>query len=133
MFYHPTFGSQYNVYSDIYIDGSGIHDGPVLHPWNDMASCNIGESDIEDLKRYFGDDYDECPYAITMTRKDGSKHNITLFGQGWDKVVKTGKAINHFSGVEMVSKEKLKGDPIPLPIIIGIIIVTAALIISLFL
>lgn len=126
MFFSPSFGNQYNVFSDIFIDHSGIHDGPILHSWGDVASCNIGESDVEDLKRCFGDDFYERPYALMLTHKDGTLHNITLFGQGLDKIVETGKAINYYSGVEMFSRESLEGKTTSLLIIIGAILAIAA-------
>lgn len=127
-----TFGNKYPVFSDIYIDKEGIHDGFVNYYWQDIKSGSIGESDPEEMKKYFGDDYDDRPFAIFLTKKDGSKHTITLFGQGWDKTIEIAKAINHYSGQSLISLKELEGKPIPLYVILCIALVVALMIISIF-
>lgn len=123
----PKFGESFNIYSDISIDGSGIHDGVMLHPWHEMKSCVIDESDKGELEWYFGDGYDERPYSIFITKRDGSRKSIILFGQGLENVVRAGMAINHYSGRDFISKEFIDGDPIPVPLIIGLVVLAALL------
>lgn len=126
----PKFGESYNVYSDISIDGCGIHDGVMLHPWHEMEACAINESDRGELVWYFGDDYDERPYSLFITKRDGSKKSIILFGQGLEDVIRVGMAINHYSGRDFISKKFIDGDPIPVSVIIGIVALTALLLLA---
>lgn len=122
----PKFGQRYNVCSDISVDGAGIHDGLMVLPWHDIEACTINESDKEMLERYFGDSYDERPFSIFITRKDGSRNSIMLFGQDLESAIKTGLAINHYSGRTFISKEWIDGKPIP-PYVFGGIALLAAL------
>lgn len=123
----PKFGASHHVFADKYIDDAGLHDGLVVHRWDDLAACSIGESDPAELKAYFGDDYDEHPFAIILTRKDGARHEITLFGQDWDKVVAAGEAINHYSGRQFIPAEQLQGKTMPASVVVAILLLTILL------
>lgn len=126
-FIRPKFNESYNVCSDITIDSSGIRDGAILYPWLDMKACVIDLTDREELERFFGDSYDEHPYSFYITHKDGSRTSLMLLGQGLEDVVKAGMAINHYSGRDFIPKRFIDGDPIPLSVIIGMVILAALL------
>lgn len=128
MFNRPKFKNRYHVFSDIYIDNVGIEDGFIIYRWDNIEVCAIGDSDVNELKKYFGDDYDERPFALTITLKDGSKRELTLFGQDWDRVADAAKAINHYSGRQLIPPEQFQGKPIPLSVIIAFVLLTAALV-----
>lgn len=127
IFNRPHFGDCYRVYSDIFIDGAGIHDGQVVHEWRDMLACSIALSDPLELKRYFGEGYDERPYAINILRKNGRAHTITLFGQGREKTMRTGLAINHYSGRKLIDKDLIDGGTIPAAVLVSLLLLSAAL------
>lgn len=126
-FIRPKFEERYNVYSDIFIDGTGITDGWNMYQWKDIRACAIDNSDPKELEWYFGKNYHEHPLSIFITLKNGARKSIILLGVSMEDAVRVGMAINHYSGRELISKRFIDGDPIPWYVIIGIVALAAVL------
>lgn len=133
-FVRPKFEERYNVHRDIFIDGTGITDGWSMYLWKDIKACSIDKSDPKDLERFFGKNFDEHPFSIFITLKNGARRSIILFGLRLEDAVRAGMAINHYSGRELISKRFIDGEPIPWAVIFGIFAFTTLLVaVSLYL
>lgn len=126
-FIRPKFKERYNVYSNIFIDSTGITDGWAMYPWKDIKACTIDNSDPKELEWYFGSNFQEQPFSIFITLKNGTRKSIILLGQELEDAVTIGMAINHYSGRELIPKRFIDGDPIPWYAIVGIIAFAALL------
>lgn len=133
-FIRPKFRKRYNVFSDIFIDSTGIHDGNRVYPWQDIKACSIDMSDPKELEWYFGKDFHEKPFSIFITLNNGTRRSIFLLGLNLENAVRTGMAINHYSGRELIPKKFIDGEPIPWSVIFGILALAALLVaVSLYL